>query len=167
MHVFNIKTATPAEIPAIQEIISQTWEPTYRHIISPAQIGYMYDEIYQHDALQQQMAEGQRFFILYENEVPAAFASYSPHEVGTYKLNKLYVKPDYQGKGYGSLLLWQVEQDAMARGGKFLILNVNRHNQARQMYEKAGFKVIKEEDIPIGEYWMNDYVMQKALTDKD
>src|SRR5688572_17125592 len=102
MHVFNIKTATPAEIPSIQEIISQTWEPSYRNIMWRAQIGYMHDEIYQHDALQQQMAAGQRFFLLYENPIPAAFASYSPPEAGTYTLNKLYVKPDYQGKGYGS-----------------------------------------------------------------
>jgi len=164
MHVFNIIKATTDNIPDIQEIINETWEPTYRNIISPAQIEYMHHEIYQTGALQKQMAEGQRFFILYLNEVPVGFASYSPHEGHTYKLNKLYLKPSYQGQGFGRLLIHHVEQDAKERGGKFLILNVNRHNNARQIYERIGFKVIKEEDIPIGPYWMNDYVMQKAIT---
>ena len=164
MHVFNIKTATPSDIPAIQEIIAETWEPTYRDIISPAQIEYMQDEIYQAKPLQEQMAEGQRFFILYVNEVPAGFASYSPYEGSTFKLNKLYVKPVYQGRGFGSLLIRHVEQDAHTRNGEFLILNVNRHNNARKMYEKEGFKVIREEDIPIGSYSMNDYVMQKEIS---
>jgi ribosomal protein S18 acetylase RimI-like enzyme len=41
-----------------------------------------------------------------------------------------------------------------------LDLNVNRNNQAKHFYEKIGFNVIREEDIPIGPYWMNDYVMR-------
>ncbi|MGV3586223.1 MAG: GNAT family N-acetyltransferase [Adhaeribacter sp.] len=164
MHLFNIKPATPDNIPAIQEIIAETWEPAYRKILSLEQIRFMQAEIYQTEALQQQMAAGQQFFILYENEIPAGFASYSPLQEQTFKLNKLYVKPTYQGKGYGSLLIRHVEQEVLDQGGEYLILNVNRYNQARQKYERAGFTVIKEEDIPIGSYWMNDYVMQKALT---
>ncbi|GEO03160.1 N-acetyltransferase [Adhaeribacter aerolatus] len=163
MHLFNIKNATKHDIPAIQDIIADTWEPSYRAILTPEQINYMQAEIYRTEALEKQIDEGQQFFILYENEVPAGFASYSPHETNTYKLNKLYVKPGYQGKGYGSLLIRHVEQEVINQGGEYLILNVNRFNQARQKYEHAGFKVIKEEDIPIGPYWMNDYVMQKAL----
>ena len=164
MHLFNIKSATTEDIPAIHEIMTETWEPAYRDILSAEQIKYMYDEIYQSEALQKQMAEGQQFYILYENQVPDGLAAYSFHEGHTYKLNKLYVKPAYQGKGYGSLLIRHVEQEALNRGGEYLILNVNRHNQARQKYERLGFKVTKEEDIPIGPYWMNDYVMQKPLT---
>jgi len=164
MHIFNIKSATPDNIPDIQEIIADTWEPAYREILSLEQIRFMQAEIYQTEALQQQMAAGQQFFILYENEIPAGFASYSLYQDQTFKLNKLYVKPAYQGKGYGSLLIRHVEQEVLNQGGEYLILNVNRYNQARQKYERAGFTVIKEEDIPIGPYWMNDYVMQKALT---
>jgi GNAT superfamily N-acetyltransferase len=167
MHQFNIIIATPADIPAIQEIIAETWEPTYRNILSPAQIQYMHHEIYRTEALEKQMAEGQRFFILNSNHVPVGFASYSPVAGTVYKLNKLYVKPVYQGQGFGRLLIAHVEQDVRRRSGEYLILNVNRHNQARQMYERAGFKVISEEDIPIGPYWMNDYLMQKTITDME
>jgi hypothetical protein len=40
---------------------------------------------------------------------------------------------------------------------------VNRYNNAKSFYEKMGFAIVREEDIPIGPYWMNDYVMRKAL----
>lgn len=49
-------------------------------------------------------------------------------------------------------------------GAENLDLNVNRYNKARFFYEKVGFVIIKEEDIPMGEYWMNDFVMRKVLS---
>ena len=51
----------------------------------------------------------------------------------------------------------------MEAGKETLDLNVNRHNKAKNFYEKMGFQVAYEEDIPIGKYWMNDYVMRKIL----
>ena len=50
-----------------------------------------------------------------------------------------------------------------ASGGQVLELNVNRYNKALVFYEKMGFRTIREEDVPIGPYWMNDYVMCKQL----
>jgi ribosomal protein S18 acetylase RimI-like enzyme len=44
-------------------------------------------------------------------------------------------------------------------------LNVNRNNEAKEFYKKLGFKIIREEDIPIGQYWMNDYVMRLTILD--
>lgn len=45
-----------------------------------------------------------------------------------------------------------------------LELNVNRQNKARIFYEKFGFVIVEEKDIPIGNgYFMNDYVMQKVI----
>ena len=163
MYQFKILPATPANIPAIQEIITQTWEPTYRHILSAEQIKFMEGEIYTTAALESQMAAGQKFFILYVNQMPAGFAAYSGQQAQTYKLNKVYVKPEYQGQGFGSLLIRHVEEEVRQQGGQVVTLNVNRFNAARQKYERLGFTVAAEEDIPIGPYFMNDYVMQKIL----
>jgi ribosomal protein S18 acetylase RimI-like enzyme len=41
---------------------------------------------------------------------------------------------------------------------------VNRENKAIGFYNKLGFTIIAEEDIPIGNgFFMNDYVMQISL----
>jgi diamine N-acetyltransferase len=163
MFKFNILPATSSQIPDIQAIISETWEPAYHHILSPEQISFMQEEIYRTASLENQMAAGQQFFIMYLNQNPVGFASYSSHQPEVYKLNKLYVKPDYQGQGFGSLLIRHIEKEVLKQGGNTLLLNVNRYNPAREKYEKLGFAVVAEEDIPIGPYWMNDYIMQKQI----
>jgi len=161
--VAEIIKAGREDIPAIIAIIGQTWEPTYRAILSLEQVRYMEREIYNPGALEKQMAEGQDFYLLKAGGRPAAFAALSPAGTATYKLNKLYVDPAFQGQDFGRLLLHHIEQEARQRGGVYLILNVNRHNKARSFYEKQGFRILREEDIPIGDFWMNDYVMQKSL----
>ena len=71
--------------------------------------------------------------------------------------------PGTQGKGIGRLLLDEVEANCRERGGRTLWLNVNRYNKAQTFYERQGFRVLREEDIPVGPYWMNDYLMEKEL----
>jgi GNAT superfamily N-acetyltransferase len=100
-----------------------------------------------------------------EADKPVAFAAYSPREENPeiYKLHKLYCLPQTQGKGYGKILISEVISKTLEAGVHTLDLNVNRHNKAKTFYEKMGFTVAYEEDIPIGKYWMNDYVMRKEL----
>ena len=57
----------------------------------------------------------------------------------------------------------EVCRRVLAAGKHTLDLNVNRHNKAKSFYEKMGFTIAYEEDIPIGDYWMNDFVMRKEL----
>jgi diamine N-acetyltransferase len=159
----EIRKANPSDIPAIIAIIEQTWEPSYRTILPLEQVRYMQAEIYNPAALTRQMAEGQDFFILFSAGLPAGFAACSPQAPGTFKLNKLYVDPAFQGKDFGRLLVEHIEMQVRQRGGKWLTLNVNRFNKAKTFYEKLGYRLIREEDIPIGDFWMNDYVLQKEL----
>ncbi len=61
-----------------------------------------------------------------------------------------------------------MEQAAQAARGRVLELNVNRHNaSAISFYERHGYQRQREVDVPIGPYWMNDFIMRKELkTDK-
>ncbi len=154
----------PDDLPAILCVAEQTWAPTYQHILSPEQLTYMYQEIYQPAALEKQAHEGQQFLLLLHQQKPAGFAAYSRQKEATvFKLNKLYVLPVFHGYGFGRLLISAVEEAAKKAGGTTLLLNVNRYNPAKLFYEKCGFAVAYEEDVPIGPYFMNDYVMQKEL----
>ncbi len=156
---------SPADLPVIFALAEQTWAPTYQKILSPEQLRYMFQEIYQPAAIAQQMNGGQQFLLLYQNQTPAGFAAYSPlAEPTIFKLNKLYVLPAFHGLGYGGQLIRAVEEAAQAAGGTVLQLNVNRQNPAQFFYKKCGYSVAFEEDIPIGPYFMNDYVMEKKLS---
>ena len=165
----RIEPATLKDIPTIIQLAEATWEPTYRFIISGEQLEYMYRVIYSPAALKRQMAEQQHSFLLaYVGGEPAGFASFSPlpaedtSGVG-YKLHKIYVLPTRQGQGLGVHLIEAVENTARQAGGQFLDLNVNRYNPAIAFYERRGFARHREVDVPIGPYFMNDYVMRKEL----
>ncbi|MCJ8167227.1 GNAT family N-acetyltransferase [Pontibacter sp. E15-1] len=162
---YSIRTASLADVPLIEALAAATWEPTYGSILCKEQIHYMFGVIYSGEALERQMQEGQTFLLFLEAEVPVGFAAYSGKDAaeGVYKLNKIYLLPEAQGKGYGKAFLAAVEDEVSALGARFLDLNVNRHNKAREFYGRCGYQVHLQEDIPIGPYWMNDFVMRKEL----
>jgi GNAT superfamily N-acetyltransferase len=111
------------------------------------------------------MHERHQFIIIYNASVPIGFASYSEIEPTIYKLHKLYIIPIHQGRGTGKFAINQIINDITPHGATALQLNVNRYNNARDFYEKLGFKIIRSEDIDIGNgYFMNDYIMEKEIT---
>lgn len=159
----SIKDATTDHIPLIREIADKTWWKIYSTILSVEQIRYMLNTIYSPATLHKVIETGsQHFILLYCGDQAQGFAAYGarPEDPLIYKLHKLYVLPDTQGKGYGRLLVEDVKRRLTTLGIDTLDLNVNRYNPAKTFYERLGFRIIHEEDIPIGPYWMNDYVMR-------
>ena len=160
----RIESATPDDIPAIQQIAQATWGPAYSTILSEAQIAFMLNWMYSAESLREQFERGGRFLMLFEGEHPVGFAGFEAVEKGGYKLHKLYVLPTKQKSGFGQKLLTAVEDVVKTEGGSFLDLNVNRNNAARFFYEKIGFFLLRTEDNYIGNgFWMNDFVMRKSL----
>jgi diamine N-acetyltransferase len=163
-----IKRAGTAAIPLIRNLANETWAVAYKDILSPEQMQYMLQLIYSAASLEEQMVQKQHQLILaYDGTEAVGFASYSPksmEEPLIYRLHKIYIHPNQQGKGTGKVLLDYILADIKAQSATGLELNVNRHNKAKHFYQKMGFEIIKEEDIDIGNgYWMNDYVMMKLM----
>ena len=158
---FNIRRATIEDINLIRNLTARVWPQTYANILTSEQIIYMMEMMYSKNALHQQMEEDHQFIIVYDSEAPIGFASYSEIETTIFKLHKIYVLPDQQGRGSGKFVIDQIIEDIRPKGAKALRLNVNRHNPAKTFYEKIGFEVIHTEDIDIGNgFYMNDYVME-------
>lgn len=166
--MITFRKADKNDIALIRELTFKIWPQTYSLILTPVQIEYMLNMMYSNTSLKEQIEEKQHTFIVvyYKNEA-VGFASYSPKEALTnkvYRLHKIYISPAIQGAGLGKKTIEYIINDILPLGVKFLELNVNRHNKARTFYEKLGFLVVKEEDNAIGEgFFMNDYVMEKAL----
>jgi len=164
--MYQIRKATINDAEIIRDLAIETWGDAYSAILAREQLDYMLEGIYSLDNLSAQIKNNtQTYLLLVEDDEPVAFAAYSPRDEDAeiYKLHKLYCLPQTQGKGYGKILINEVADQVLKAGKHTLDLNVNRHNKAKNFYEKMGFKVIYEEDIPIGPYFMNDYVMRKEL----
>ena len=166
MPAVTLKFIAENDIPELQKIALPTWEDTYLPILTKEQVDFMYQEIYSAEGLLKQMRAGQEFFFIQADEQTVGFLSVSllNAEEGRYKLNKLYLLTQNQGSGYGRLALEAAENYVKSLNGKLLELNVNRYNKARDFYERCGFTAVREIDIPIGRFWMNDFVFEKKLT---
>ena len=161
----NIIPATHAHIPLIHTLAEAIWWPTYQPILSPEQISFMLEKMYSPGALQEQMDDGIQFLLVYTDAQQAiAFAgwSVSGENPDILKIHKLYIMPEQQGKGIGKMLIRHIEKNA-PRQCSILELNVNRANPAFHFYKKAGFEVYEEVDIPFYEFFMNDYIMRRAI----
>ncbi|HWB91489.1 MAG TPA: GNAT family N-acetyltransferase [Puia sp.] len=162
----SIRPADLDDINTIGFLAQQIWPPTYGSILSAEQLEYMLKLFYSPVSLRRQMLDDHhKFVILEQGEEAIGFAAWSTtKDKGIFKLHKLYVLPGQQGKGLGRTLLQYIFTDIGPAGGKKLRLNVNRFNKARQFYERLGFTVVGEEDVPIGNnYFMNDYIMEAQV----
>ena len=158
--MFRFKRADESEISAIQIIADATWKQTYISILSKDQIDYMYNWMYSKDELLKQFENGHLFYFIYNDWDIAGFASIEKIDDNIWKLHKIYVVPQQQGKGVGKALLEFIINKVRSLGSAQLLLNVNRENKARFFYEKHSFIIKEKADIEIGNrYFMNDYTM--------
>ncbi len=166
--MINIKEAGTADIHLIRKLTFAVWPQTYSHILSREQLEYMLEMMYSVSSLQHQISvRSHRFIVAFEGEEPVGFASWSSTpEKEIYKLHKIYVLQNQQGKGTGKKLIEHIIETIRPAGAIILELNVNRQNKAKAFYSRLGFKTVREEDIDIGHgYFMNDYVMQKIIAE--
>ncbi len=161
-----LRKAKEEDLPIISNLAEQTWPTAYCDIISAEQITFMLDKMYNQGELLNQLREGHTFLIASDLKDDVGFAGFSVinSETQTFKLHKLYVLPKMQGKGVGKILMNEVVDQIKKQGARFLQLNVNRNNKAKDFYGKTGFKIKETVDVNIGNgFFMNDYVMEKAL----
>lgn len=151
------------QIAAIHKLAHQIWPSAFAQILTSEQIEYMLNWMYSPKSLQKQMEKGHQFLLVGNNGKYVGYCSYE-HKKRISKLHKIYLLPEAQGVGLGKTLLQEVIKIARIQNKQRLQLNVNRYNKAVTFYQKAGFKIIKEEDNTIGNgYFMNDYVMELKL----
>lgn len=160
--MLEIRKATAQDIPLIRALCFKIWPQTYRHLLSQEQIDYMLDMMYSPASLQKQIKEdGCVFLIVYDDKEPVAFASYNEYKPRIWKLHKIYILPDQQGKGIGRLIVNHIVAEIKPQNAKAIQLQVNRENKAKDFYKRLGFTIIHTADFDIGNgYFMKDYIME-------
>ena len=163
----QIRPLAKEELSKVQSIAHRTWPDTFGKILSPEQITYMLELIYDLNILESQLAKGHTFLIAEEDGAELGFAGFELNYAASpkAKLHKIYLLPEAQGKGLGKKLILEVADRAREAGQKSLLLNVNKHNQpAIDFYMRIGFVAIYKEVIDIGGgYVMDDVVMELNL----
>ena len=163
----EIAPAAEADLDAIAKLAGVIWRACYPGIISPAQIEYMLGRMYGRETLRAEIQSGEiHYDRLLADQRLIGFASYGTTQpAGVFKLHKLYLHPDWHGRGLGSLLLRHVERETRRIGALRLVLSVNKRNaRAIASYRRNGFAIAESVVTDIGGgFVMDDYVMAKAL----
>ncbi len=168
-----IRRASLDDIPVIRSLADVAFRDTYREILSPEQLEYMLEWMYSEQSLNRQISQDGHVYFIAENDGnPCAYASVQPlglQDDGSFlfELQKIYVLPDFKGKGLGTMLyshLTGFVRDAANGWPCRIELHVNRYNSAVGFYRRLGMEILREGDFPIGHgYYMNDYIMGTAL----
>lgn len=163
----RIDPVTEADVAALAALAREIWYAHYPAIIGVAQIEYMLDQRYNLETVHAELRQDNIWWdkLMVGAEL-AGFASYIlPPDAGEMKLDKLYVHPRHQRRGYGGMMIARACDVARARGCNRLALAVNKSNRsAINAYLKHGFRVADAvvKDIG-GGFVMDDYIMLKPV----
>ena len=157
----------PGDWKKIQSIAYATWPKAFGEVLTKEQIDYMLKLIYNEDSLRNQMTvSGHLFILVYEGIEPVGFASYEAnyHSLPQLIVHKLYLLPQTQGKGIGTILIRYLTDVAIKNNNNKLRLKVYyKNHRAIEFYRKNGFSDIGTETTSIG----NDYNIIDNLMTKD
>ena len=162
----QLKLLSSGELKIVQDLAYAIWPETFQEILTPMQIAFMLEWMYNLETLQKQANEGHQFYLLSNKEKAIGFIGIQPFHPrkNELKIHKIYVLPSEQGTGAGKKLLFSAKEIALKNGIEILVLNVNRFNKAVTFYQHLGFQVDREENISIGiGFWMEDYVMSLSI----
>jgi len=163
-------TIVPAErgdLPAVAALAPEIWQHAYGAILSQEQIAYMLKLMYAPEVLLAAFDGGVKFRLIKSGEETVGFFSFFEYrsDPPVLKLDKLYLRPAFHGRGIGSLALRNLTECASDAGYGAIRLNVNKKNlRAIAAYTRNGFKKKESVKNDIGNgFFMDDYVMEKKL----
>ena len=161
--MFSIRRAYLAEAEIIHQLAHQIYYPTYTGILSEEQMKFMLERSYTVQALQESMQTDQDFYLAFDGQNPVGFMALNDQDEAVFRIEKLYLLPQTQGKGFGKELISFAIAEAKSKNINRVQLNVNRGNKAYYFYLKMGFSVVHEIDIPYFDYILDDYVMEITI----
>lgn len=162
--MINITKVEVKFIPQIQRLSEDIWKKVYPSIVPMAQIEYMLSTWYSKEGLTDQMMQlGHQFLLVEWNNEMVGYASYSAKTENVshrYRVHKLYLQPEFHGKGIGKAMLRFIAEESMPLGCKELELNVHKRNPAVGFYQHIGFS-IEQNIVTVIEHGhvLDDYVM--------
>ena len=140
-------------------IVREHFDP----LIGPAQNDYMIARFQTPEAIAEQLRQGYSYWFVTEAGRDLGFLAFYPRGSAMY-LSKFYLWKHERGKGYAREMLDFVVRAAREAALTAVELNVNRHNSACRVYERLGFRVLREECNDIGSgFFMDDYVYRLSL----
>lgn len=166
----KLTKATEENVSLIQDLARRSWKNAYAEILSEEQMEYMLSEMYSKAELESQLQNPNYQYYLIVDEDNNSYEGFIGYEHNyedkTTKLHRIYLIPESKGKGLGKLALQFLNEKVSENGNKRIILNVNKHNAAKNFYESQGYRVYDDGVFDIGNgFVMDDFLMEFLIHD--
>lgn len=161
-----VRSATKEDLSAVRDLLVETWHATYDDIYGVEKVNDITSRYHSLEALKKNLAKPYSEFIIADDGADMlgmAYASQKDHKLSI--LSQLYVHPEHQKKGVGSLLLAEVE--SAFPGVYALQLEViDKNRNAVEFYESRGFEKTntKIDDWGQPNSGISVIVLEKSLT---
>ncbi|PYI57272.1 GNAT family N-acetyltransferase [Paenibacillus flagellatus] len=140
----SIRTMQEADIADVRRVARTTWHATYAGVIpEPVRTRFL-DAFYSDEALKRRMG-GSLLLVAESERGIVGFANFfeSRRDPEEAELGAIYIMPDAQRTGVGSMLL--AEGIGRLAGTKRLFVNVERSNRnGRAFYDARKFRIVGE-----------------------
>ncbi|MBU4537665.1 MAG: GNAT family N-acetyltransferase [Weeksellaceae bacterium] len=162
----SFKKAAETDIEMIRELAEKSWNSAYANILTQQQIDYMLLEMYSVEEISSHLQNpNYHYYLIFNENTAVGFIGFEHHyEPETTKLHRIYLIDSAKGKGCGKAALNFLKKQVSLNGDHRIILNVNKENKAKAVYESQGFTIYKEDIFHIGNgFVMDDYLMEFKL----
>ncbi|MEI6234991.1 MAG: GNAT family N-acetyltransferase [Planctomycetota bacterium] len=159
-----IRPATTDDIPTLHALAHSIWKKVYPSIISNAQIDFMLGAMYNPEQIASEMGLGFEWEMVEVDGAAVGFVSTRVEDKRKLKVSKIYLEPEFHGRGIGQQILNHVDEKAKRLGVTTVYLFVNRSNvRAVRAYERSGYEVVETLDQSFGDFVLNDFRMAKTF----
>jgi len=149
----------PADVMRLQDLVAQSIEELTQDDYDEDQRLAWMSRVEDARAFAQRLSQNVTLVVETDGEI-LGFASLKDNK----EVDLLYVHPFAAGEGVGATLLDAVERLAMARGAETLTADVS--DTAHDFFESRGYLPTQRNNIPVGDVWLANTTMSKALKAK-
>ncbi|MBR1837539.1 MAG: GNAT family N-acetyltransferase [Kiritimatiellae bacterium] len=162
---------SPEREAEAKRVAELSWPSTYAGIIPDAQVPYMIARMYSPEAIRADTAAGSPFYLVEADGVTAGVCSFDATKRGadgSAELHKIYLLPEWRGRGVGVRVLEEAKRRMKEEGAASVWLRVNKRNErAKRAYAAAGFRQAEALCTDIGGgFVMDDWVYRADLSGK-
>ncbi|MEP3045505.1 MAG: GNAT family N-acetyltransferase [Roseibium sp.] len=152
--LIDLRAARISDCEALAGIHSESWLGAYRGVLPGVDLQKMVSrrsESWWRGAL----ARGVNIKIIRVADIPAGYTTYGPCRLNNTGMDseiyELYLKPEYQGLGFGRALFYSVKETMSDKTSSGLAVQVLSDNQpAREFYKAVGGKFTAKSWYRIG-----------------
>ena len=168
----SIRKCTQEDLDILRDFSIRTFYNTFAHLNTAENMNKYLDEAFSEKRLRNELADtNSEFYFLYCEDNLAGYMKLNEapsqtdiNDKTSLEIERIYVSDEFQGAGFGRLLIEQAVTRAVKRSKKYVWLGVWENNEkAIRFYVKNGFYKIGNHSFVIGADIQTDYVMRKDL----